>query len=178
MSPITKPALDILKFCPRCGSNRFMEINNRARQCSDCAFILYINSAAAVVALICDPCGNVLFTVRKHNPGKGTLDLPGGFIDPGETAEIALKREIAEELNLNIVEYEYKESYPNTYLYGGMIYFTLDMLFLCKIESFESIKAADDVEEYKFLPLSTDLIPKIGLQSIKIIVETYCKKSL
>ena len=44
----------------------------------------------------------VLVAVRARNPGKGLLDLPGGFVDPGESLEVALYRELQEELGFDM----------------------------------------------------------------------------
>ena len=64
------------------------------------------------------------------------LDLPGGFIDPGETAEQGAGREIKEELKIDVGPLEYLGSYPNTYEFKNVSYNSCDLLFYCKIESF------------------------------------------
>ncbi len=68
--------------------------------CESCDFEFYLNVAAAVAALITDEEGRLLVVVRAEEPRKGMWDLPGGFADPGESAEEALGRELAEELGL------------------------------------------------------------------------------
>ena len=73
-------------YCPSCCSTNFEYTNNFKFCCKDCDFVLYHNIAAAV-ALVFIFEEKILFTVRNVNPDKGKLDLPGGFIDPGETAE-------------------------------------------------------------------------------------------
>jgi bifunctional NMN adenylyltransferase/nudix hydrolase len=45
--------------------------------------------------------GHVLMIQRGHNPGKGLLALPGGFVDQGETLKKAAIRELKEETNIN-----------------------------------------------------------------------------
>ena len=93
----------------------------------------------------------VLFTIRKHDPSKGMLDLPGGFIDMGENAEHAVKREILEELNLEISKLDYLGTFTNKYLYAGIEYQTLDIVFLCTVDSFSKLKVDDDVTGYEFI---------------------------
>lgn len=75
--------------------------------------------------------GKILATQRGYGEWKGGWEFPGGKVEPGETPEIALKREIKEELDLaievgdlfDVVEYDYPE-------------FHLSMqCFLCKIEA-------------------------------------------
>lgn len=139
--------------------------------CGDCGFEYYFNMIAAVAALIYNDKGELLMTYRANDPAKGKLDLPGGFVDFGEDAASALKREIKEELDLEIVSSQYYASFPNEYLYGGMTYFTLDIIFKCEVASQESIKPADDVCGYTFLDPKGIPIERIGLQSIRNIIQ-------
>ena len=45
--------------------------------------------------------GRVLFLYRDHGPGAGNWNLPGGAIEPGESPDQAIRRELAEEIHLN-----------------------------------------------------------------------------
>ena len=71
----------------------------------------------------------------RIKPGSGKLDFPGGFIDPNETAEEALRREIKEELGINLGVLKYIGSYPNIYDYKKVRYYTCDIFFHCRIDS-------------------------------------------
>ncbi len=53
------------------------------------------------MALILNEKNQLLVTRRKQDPFKGTLDLPGGFAEPGEGIEQSLIREIKEELEIH-----------------------------------------------------------------------------
>src|SRR5208337_901997 len=88
------------RFCPGCGAEGIAVRADRSILCKQCGFHFYFNAAAAVAGLIEDDKGRLLMTVRAHDPAKGALDLPGGFVDFDETAEDALKREVKEELSL------------------------------------------------------------------------------
>jgi len=125
---------------------------------------------AAVAAVIRNSIGEVLFTVRKHNPASGKLDLPGGFVDLGETAEKAIVREIYEELNLKINKMEFIGTFTNKYVYGEIEYQTLDLVFNCSVESFQELQVADDVSGYVFRDPKTVQAEEIGLESIREIV--------
>lgn len=161
------------KYCPKCGSGHFIRYDNKQFRCKDCGFKYFLNPAAAVAAIITNDKGEVLFSIRKFNPSKGTLDLPGGFIDPNEKAEDALKREIHEELNLEVVSMDFLTSFPNDYLYDGFMYQTLDFTFVCKIKNFDTIQANDDVEAVRFVHPKNIDINAIGLKSIRNIVSYY-----
>jgi NAD+ diphosphatase len=162
--------IQVFKYCPRCGSDQIREASVRSMKCPDCGLDWYFNMAAAVAGLIFNEKDQLLMTIRAKDPGKGMLDLPGGFVDMGETAEQALRREIKEELDLEISSIEFTGSYPNQYLFSGVIYETLDFVFICKVESFEKLSAHDDVAGFIFeYPDKID-IQNIGLQSIKQII--------
>ena len=61
-----------------------------------------MKSIEVVAALIVDSRGRVLATKRGYGEMRGGWEFPGGKIELGETAPMALKREIAEELALTI----------------------------------------------------------------------------
>ena len=123
-----------------------------------------------MAAIIRNDKNEILFTIRKHEPAAGKLDLPGGFVDLGETAENAVIREVFEELNLHITEMNFVGTFTNKYVYGGLEYQTLDLVFDCSVNSFTTIKAADDVSGYVFRNPSSVNPDEIGLDSIKNIV--------
>ncbi|MDA3881658.1 MAG: NUDIX domain-containing protein [Bacteroidales bacterium] len=165
----------VFNYCPSCGQQSFEKDSFKSQKCLVCGFVLYTNASTAVAAIITNRKGEILLTKRAFEPAQGMFDLPGGFVDPGETAEKALIREVHEELNLIIESYSYFSSFPNEYVYGGLLYYTLDMVFECKVTSLEQIIPADDVADFVFLPISKDLIEGVGLMSIKNILRAYIK---
>ena len=101
---------------------------------------------AAVVAFIEDDQRRLLALKRSFDPYAGMLDLPGGFVDPGETLETALLRETREEVGLEVTEAEYLFSAPNPYAYGGMMYTTTDAAFRCQVADLSMASADDETE--------------------------------
>ena len=165
----------VFKYCPRCGSQEFKVTGSRSFRCSNCDFEFYINSAAAVAALIFNSEGKMLFTRRAVNPDKGKLDLPGGFVDPGESAEEAVKREIKEELGVDVSSAKYFCSFPNEYKYSGLSIFTTDLAFFIEIDNADGITPMDDISSVEFyFPDKVDMseLPSV---SMKNIVLTYLK---
>lgn len=165
-----------LQFCPYCGSKNFIWDNVNAHTCLDCGNKLYTNAAGATIALIQNKDKEILFTIRKYQPAKGMLDLPGGFINTGETAENGVIREVKEELNLDVTSLKYYTSLPNTYQYKGLTYFTIDMVFFCEVESFMPLHSGDDVAHYCFMPIHKVNINDIGLQSVRMLVQQLQEK--
>ena len=55
-----------------------------------------------VGAVITDEAGRMLLILRGHEPGQGLWSIPGGRIEPGETDEQAVVREVAEETGLDV----------------------------------------------------------------------------
>ena len=161
--------VNVLKFCPRCGSPNFPATGSRSFQCADCSFNYYVNASAAVAVLLFNPEGELLLTRRAIEPHKGKLDLPGGFIDPMETAEQAAQREIQEELGIEIHSLKYFCSFPNEYIFSGYSVFTLDLAFLAQTESLANMKAMDDISSFEFYkPHDVDLdeLPSISMKNI------------
>lgn len=159
------------KFCPKCGSNHFVENNFKSKKCKDCGFVYYFNSCSATVALIINERNELLVATRANDPAKGTLDLPGGFVDMYETAEEAVIREVKEETNLELIDVSYLFSIPNIYVYSDFEVHTLDMVYLCKIEGEANVKAEDDVAKLEFVRIE-DLNPELfGLTSIREVIK-------
>ena len=164
----------IMRYCPLCGAEAFVKYGEKACKCGKCGFVYYFNAATAVAVIIKDEKGRVLLTRRAFEPGKGMLDLPGGFVDPMEPAENAVRREIKEELDLSVTSMNYLGSFPNTYLYGGIVYFTCDLVFEVEVETLQGIHAMDDVDAFDFYEITEDVIAKVGADSIKKILRTFC----
>ena len=165
-------------YCPHCGSKNFIEHNFKSKQCTQCHFTYYANPSAATACFIKNERNELLIARRAKDPAKGTLDLPGGFVDMGEDAETAICREIQEETSLIIKHPIYLFSLPNIYRYSGMEIHTLDLFFEAKINQDYYPKAADDVAELFFIPL-TQLSPEsFGLNSIQTAIKKYLSLSL
>lgn len=159
--------LSQFNYCPKCGSSHFTNHNEKSRKCGDCGFVYYFNPSAATVALILNEQNELLVCRRAKEPAKGTLDLPGGFIDMGETAEEGVAREVLEETGLIVEEAIYQFTLPNIYVYSGFPVHTLDMFFLCKVTDTQRIQAKDDVADSFFLPYDAIHPEEFGLDSIQ-----------
>ena len=162
-----KHPLEKFQFCPICGSKNFVINDFKSKHCKDCGFTYYFNSSASTVAFILNEKNDLLVCRRAHEPAKDTLDLPGGFVDLGETAEEAVTREVEEETGLEVVHTTYLFSLPNTYLYSDLLVHTTDLFFRCKVKSITTIIPMDDVAETYWIPLDSIHPEEFGLTSIR-----------
>lgn len=169
--------LEIFRFCPRCGSEYF-EVNNfKSKHCSNCGFTYYQNPSSATAAFILNSKDELLVARRGKEPAKGTLDLPGGFVDNDESGEQGIIREIKEETGLDITTVEYLFSIPNIYHYSGMDIHTLDMFYLCHVDDDTPVTAADDAAECFWVPLREVYVERFGLRSIREGVHRFLERN-
>ena len=168
--------LSLFSYCPKCGSPRFEVHNAKSKQCADCGFVYYFNPSSATVALIMNERGELLVCRRAKEPARGTLDLPGGFIDMSETGEEGVAREVHEETGLEVTHAEYLFSLPNLYLYSGFLVHTLDMFYRCTVADTAHYRAMDDAADLFFLPLDAVRSEEFGLGSIREGLRRFLKK--
>lgn len=86
--------------CSYCGS-RFAADAAWPRQCQTCSNSSYLNPIPVVVVIV--PAGDGIIVIRRGiEPAKGTLTLPGGYMDTGETWQEAGARELREETGIAV----------------------------------------------------------------------------
>lgn len=169
--------IEIIKFCPRCGSSDFPSVSERSFKCIKCGFHYFINSAAAVAAIILNEKGEMLFTHRAVEPDFGKLDLPGGFVDPMETAEVALARELNEELGIEIESATYFSSAPNEYVFSDFMVYTLDLAFQVNPVSITGMKAGDDISDFEFISPEKVDFSELPSRSMQFFVKEWIRKN-
>lgn len=163
--------LSLFKFCPKCGSSEFLINNFKSKRCNACKFIYYFNASSSTVAIIVNDNNELLVATRANEPAKGTLDLPGGFVDLDETAEDAVCREVKEETDLDVLSTRYLFSLPNRYVYSGFEVQTTDLCFLCTVNNPNEFKANDDVAKLQYIPIKDLEVSLFGLESIQKAIE-------
>lgn len=143
------------RFCPGCGSESLWADSAKSWRCAACGF-RYFHNVAVAVALLLRVGGDLLFARRAHAPAAGLLDFPGGFVDPDETLEQAMVRELAEELGMEVdpAALRYAFSGYNHYPFADVTYLTSDVFFLLELPERPRLQCADDVAEAQWHPLS------------------------
>ena len=159
--------MKLFNHCPNCGIPDISFDGLKELHCQTCSFTYFHNAAAAVAAVL-EYGERIVLIKRNKEPKRGKLDLPGGFIDPGESAEEAVRREVKEELNMDLGTLKYLGSYPNTYEYKGVTYTTCDLLFSSKIDTFPTYVDKSEVEELVLKHPSDVPEEQIAFESVKM----------
>lgn len=168
--------MKLFNYCPSCGSGGISYDGIKKFFCNDCSFVFFHNIAAAVAAIL-EYQEKIIFIKRNKAPGKGMLDLPGGFVDPNETAEHAIKREIKEELNIDIEKLRYLGSSPNVYEYKDVRYNTCDLFFQCRIDTYPENIDEREIEELVLIKSEALIIGELAFESTKNFLKLYLKNT-
>jgi NADH pyrophosphatase NudC (nudix superfamily) len=160
------------RFCPKCGKRVIAARDNKSMRCRSCGYVYFHNCTASVAAIVETPRG-IILTVRKKDPKKGLLDLPGGFTDYNESMEQALVRELKEELNIGVKEISYFGSFPNVYPYKNVTYFTIDTVFVCTPKSLAPLRMNNEIADVVFTRPAFIDFSRIGFTSTKQVLRKY-----
>jgi NAD+ diphosphatase len=109
------------KHCGVCGSITDLVGPDFALECASCGFVTFPRIAPAVLALVEDGPRCVLARGTAYQAGM--FSCLAGFVAPGETLEQAIRREVVEEVALEITDLRYFGSQPWPYPDGLMVGF-------------------------------------------------------
>jgi ADP-ribose pyrophosphatase YjhB (NUDIX family) len=166
----------MFQLCPSCASRSITFTENKVFRCPDCGFVYYHNVAAATGGII-DTGTTILFLVRGADPAKGKLDLPGGFVNPGEGAFEGLRRECVEEIGWDPGEnLALFASFPNTYPYKNISYNTCDLFFVISAPGLKETDLRLDPEEIagvRFITPSEINLDDVAFDSTRRAVKAF-----
>lgn len=125
-----------------CGGRlrRTLEEGRRRLRCRGCGWTFYNNPIPAAVALVVRG-RKILLGRRAAAPFEGTWDLPGGFLESGETPEAALRRELKEELGVEVRSARFLGFFRETYGPGGFP--ILAIVYRVQLSSGRLVTASD-----------------------------------
>jgi len=112
---------------------------------------------------------------RAMDPAKGKWTVPGGFVDPGETAEAALRRELREEVGLDVGALVYLGSEANEYHYREVTYPVLDLFYVTAAEAPERAATLDGVAGLSWLDPHAVAPEELAFPSVRRALEAYCR---
>ncbi len=129
------------------------------RECRSCSYRMFFNPTLAVGVFLLDTERRVLLMQRAHEPAKGKWAMPGGFVDPGECLEDAVRRETLEEVGLRIETPHYLASHPNLYFHSGVARHVTDIFFLGRLPEDQEVVLEDgEGVDWRRIPLA-DVAP-------------------
>jgi 8-oxo-dGTP diphosphatase len=111
-------------------------------------------SGRTATAIIPFPPDTILLIKRETVPFKGYWALPGGRLDPGETVEQTIVREVKEETGLDVAVVSKIGEYHEQGVQGGFEYDYYPACFLVKIVGGEITKQESEIEEIKLYSLN------------------------
>ena len=88
-----------------------------------------------------------------------------------ETAEAAVRREIQEELGLELVSLSYLTSAPNLYVYREVTYTVLDLHFTARVRSFDVVLQAEEVHGFELLHKADVPLDEIAFESHRVALQ-------
>ncbi|MFT3783413.1 MAG: NAD(+) diphosphatase [Nibricoccus sp.] len=108
------------RFCGCCGTPTIDAPGERAKKCPKCNALFFPGAAPAVIVAITR--GDEILLAHNRNFRPNMFSLLAGFVDPGETLEDAVAREVREEVGIEISELRYLTSqpwpFPNSLMLG------------------------------------------------------------
>lgn len=149
-----------MKYCDRCGGELEVRKTNIEWYCPFCKRRIFLNPIPTIDALLFDEDGRILVGRRKSQFSNGKLNLPGGFVDPNETFEEAIHRELHEELGLSPADYSeltYAGSRVDIYTQDSVTKQLLAVVMFANIRH-RTFKPNEEVSEYLW-KLPSELTP-------------------
>lgn len=161
------------RFCPKCGGK--LVAKQDSLDCSSCGFRFYINPIPSNAVIIENEKNEILMVKRRIEPRAGTWDLPGGFLKPGENFFDSVKREIREELHIEIEITGIVGIYEDIYIFQDIKNPTLLITVTTKITS-GNLKADDDISDYRYFPKEEVLKQELSFRGVRKSLEDYIFK--
>jgi ADP-ribose pyrophosphatase YjhB (NUDIX family) len=136
------------RYCPS-DATELETADPEAPRCPRCGRVWYRNMAPTAGAVIVRD-GRALVTVRAFEPEKGKVDVPGGFLRLGETPAEGLRREVEEELGLEVDVSDDDYLQAAAHVYGADGDWVLALGFRARAADGEPAPA-DDVAEVRWV---------------------------
>lgn len=110
------------RFCGRCGDRTEHSDRERARICPSCGLVAFPRVSPAMIVLV--ERGDEVLLARGKQHGPGMYALVAGFVETGESLEDAVRREVMEEVGIEVRDITYFGSQPWPFPHSIMVGFT------------------------------------------------------
>jgi NAD+ diphosphatase len=139
------------RYCGRCGTRTRLRDEERAAECPSCGLVAYPRVSPAMMALVTR--GRELLLARSARFASGMYSALAGFVEPGETIEDCVRREVREEVGVEIAAPVYFASQSWAFPHSLMIAFTAEYA------GGEIALDDPEIEDAQFFPL--DALPSL-----------------
>ncbi len=156
------------QFCSQCAQPLLYMPGETAKRCKPCALVQYPKLAPCVLVLVYQS-DRILLAHGVRHP-KGLYSALAGFIEPGETVEQAVHREVQEEVGvqLNALQYVASQAWPFPH--------ALMLGFLAAYESGSLLPEPQEITDAQWFQI--DNLPNIPPQGVlaRTLIDTYRSK--
>lgn len=137
---------------------------------------MFFGPVGAVGALIVNDANELLVVRRSRDPGKGKWGLPGGFVDAQETVDQALRREVFEEVKLEIDSAALLTTFPNQYDYQGVVSQVIDFYFVTRsINAAAIVLELSELDDYEWVHPNNAPLDDMAFDSNRRAIEFWAK---
>ena len=158
-------------FCGRCGARTEPVAGERARRCPNCGLSAFPRLAPAVIVLVERPDDGKALLARNVNFPGGMFSCLAGFVEPGETLEEAVHREVGEEVGVSLGAVRYWGSQPWPFPHSLMVGFTAEWT------SGEVVCQAGEIAEARwFAPDELPAIPS-GISIARRLIDDWIRRA-
>ena len=156
------------QFCGRCGTPTVRVKNDWNKQCPSCKLSHYPRLSPAIIVAI-EKGDEILLAHSTRYRGK-MYSVLAGFVEPGESLEDTLHREIFEEVGIRVKNVKYFGSQPWPFPNSLMVGFT------CEYESGELVLQEDEIADAQWFNIHN--MPEIppGLSISRSLIDHYMDK--
>ncbi len=112
------------RYCGACGTATVLKPGERARECPSCRSLSYPRISPAVIVAVSR--GDRLLLARARRFPPGFYSVLAGYVEPGETLEECVHREIREEAGIEVTNLRYFGSQPWPFPHSLMVAFTAE----------------------------------------------------
>lgn len=142
------------RFCGRCGSATRQVPGERCMRCPQCGLDSYARISPSMIVLVTR--GDEILLARSPRFVPGVYSTLAGFVEPGESAEECVIREVREEVAIEVGNLQYLGSqgwpFPHSLMLG----------FHAEYVAGEIVPQADEIEDARWFPIEE--LPPLPMQ--------------
>jgi NAD+ diphosphatase len=156
------------RYCGKCGGRAVQQSNDRAMLCQQCGIYSYPRLSPSIIVLV--HRGDEVLLARNHRFPEGMYSTLAGFVEPGESIEETLVREVQEEVGVKVHNLEYLGSqpwpFPNSLMLG----------FHAEYESGDILIQEDEIADARWFPVNN--LPAIpgGIAISRWLIDDYLRR--